>query len=410
MDLPSYIPRDPVPGRDLIHYAGPFWDECEINAAVRSLTTGKWISAGEAVRRFENEFSAYFGHGASLMVNSGSSANLVMLSALKMKHGWGPGDEVIVSVVGFPTTVAPIIQCGLTPRFVDITMSDLNFDLSEVDRVINERTVAIFLSPVLGNPPDIAKLLEICYKRCTLILDGCDSLGTRWQGKWLSDYAEATSCSFYPAHHICTGEGGMVSSQDKELITLARKFAHWGRDCYCVGAANALAKGSCNNRFASHLGDAVGIVDHKYVFSEIGYNMKPLDLQGAIGSEQLKKFDRIHSSRRRIKERLSRALPEGCHSVSEPEGTETGWFGVPIICDTSEIKQRMVQGLERARIQTRNYFAGNLLSHPGYSGLGAAADYPNANEVLRRVFFIGCHPGYDEETLNYIEQVLHESL
>lgn len=407
--LPPYVPSDKItPGKDLIHYAGPVWDSAEITAATKALTEGKWLPSGERVREFEVTFSRMFGHSASLMVNSGSSANLVMLSALKKHYGWRSGDEVIVSVVGFPTTVAPVLQCGLTPVFCDIELQTLNFDLQAVEDAITDNTKAIFVSPVLANPPDFDRLEEISRKySVTIILDGCDSLGSKWRSRPISNYAVATSCSFYPAHHITTGEGGMVSSRSSELIKLARKFAWWGRDCYCVGAANSLERGSCGNRFAAHLGDAVGTCDHKYVFSEIGFNLKPLDLQGAIGLEQLKKFPFIHEGRRCIKQRLTYFLAEHRGDLFVPielKHAETGWFGIPIVCPDAETKQKLVTRLESRKIQTRNYFAGNLLLHPGYSHLGKAADYPNANEVLSRVFFIGCHPTYSEETLQWIEQ------
>ena len=380
--LPPYIPHAGEgfrPGKDLVHYSGPVWGTPEIEAAVSSLRTGRWISAGEKVAAFERQFSKDFGHAASVMVNSGSSANLIMLSAAKRYFGWQDGDEIIVSVVGFPTTVAPIIQCGLKPVFVDIELETLNWDHDKF--LCGNKTKALMVSPVLGNPPDMDFLDFVCEKYdLKLLLDGCDSLGSKWGEAPISDYADATSCSFYAAHHICTGEGGMVSSGDADFIRLARKFAHWGRDCHCVGAANALPKGSCGNRFAAHLGPDVGVVDHKYVFSEIGFNLKPLDLQGAIGLEQLKRFPGIRAARRRIYSRLSAVIRKAGHTVpAELPEAETCWFGIPVICPDAASKQSLVSRLEAARIQTRNYFAGNLLLHPGYSHLGTAGDYPNAN-------------------------------
>ncbi len=393
------------PKRDLILYSGPNWDDREIEAGCRALREGKWLPAGEQVQKFERAFSRMFKHNESLMVNSGSSANLVMLAALKAHYGWPDGAEVIVSPVGFPTTIAPIVQNKLTPRFVDICLDDLNFDLNLVSEAAHSgKACAIFLSPVLGNPPDMDELLDI---PTNIILDGCDSLGSKWGGELLSKHAVATSCSFYPAHHITTGEGGMVSSPEKEVIKLARQFAWWGRDCYCVGSANQLPCGTCGKRFDDWLGDGT-VVDHKYVFSQMGYNLKPLDLQGAIGCEQLKKFDLIHFNRRKNKTLIGgwlRDIP-GLRVVSELHGAETSWFGVPIVCESAELKQRLVKHCEANRIQTRNYFAGNILQHPGYRHLGDFREYPNANEVLRRVFFLGCHPGYSDIQLSYIEGVI----
>ncbi len=408
--IPPYIKANVVPGKDQIFYAGPVWNNEEVEAGCTALREGKWISSGEQVQRFERLFSSYFNHKSSLMVNSGSSANLIMLTTAKKFFGWPDGAEVITSVVGFATTVAPIVQCNLKPVFCDIEMSTLNFDLKEIEKKITLETVAILISPVLGNTPDLDVLSQLAVAHGVMILlDGCDSLGSKFRGQYLSDYAFATSCSFFPAHHITTGEGGMVSSQIDDFIKLARKFAFWGRDCYCVGAANALPNGTCGKRFNTWLGDEVGVVDHKYVFTEIGYNLKPLDLQGAIGTVQLGKFKFIHENRRRIKNRIGEFLRVNRPDLFVPvelNEAETSWFGIPIICPDAESKQKLVMHLEGAKIQTRNYFAGNILLHPGYSYLGVASEYPNANEVLKRVFFIGCHPTYSDEVLDYIEQQL----
>ncbi len=408
--IPPYINANVIPGKDQIFYSGPVWNQDEVEAGCTALREGKWLSSGEQVQRFERLFSSYFNHKSSLMVNSGSSANLIMLTTAKKFFGWPDGGEIITSVVGFATTVAPIVQCGLRPVFCDIEMQTLNFSIEEIEKKITPDTTAILISPVLGNPSDMDKIVKLALEHgLVVLLDGCDSLGSKYKGKYLSDYAFATSCSFFPAHHITTGEGGMVSSQNDDFIKLARKFAFWGRDCFCIGAANALPKGTCGKRFNTWLGDEVGVVDHKYVFTEIGYNLKPLDLQGAIGIVQLEKFRFIHDGRRRIKERIGEFLRVNRPDLfvpSELEGAETSWFGIPIICPTAESKQKLVTHLESAKIQTRNYFAGNILLHPGYSHLGVANQYPNANEVLKRVFFIGCHPTYSEEVLKYIEQQL----
>ena len=398
------------PARDVVYYSGPEWDLDEGVAAIETLIAGRWLPSGEKVYAFERAFSRKFGFSSSVMVNSGSSANLVMVAALKKARGWRDGDEVITSAVGFPTTVAPILQSGLKPRFVDIDIRDLNFDLAAVEAALGPRTRAVMLSPALGNPPDIDRLLRMCESRgVSLVLDGCDSLGTRWRGNELSHYAEVTSCSFYPAHHISTGEGGMVSSLDDNLITLARSMSWWGRDCYCVGPANLLPAGTCKRRFSTWLEESDGIIDHKYVFANIGYNLKPLDLQGAIGLEQLKKIDSIHARRRRNKQRIQalfEARVPGVRIVDELPHAEAGWFGVPVICESRQQKQALVQHLETNRVQTRHYFAGNILRHPAYRDLDDAARYPQANRVLGEVFFVGCHPAYSDATIAYIGQVL----
>ena len=369
------------------------------------------MPSGPNVAKFERAFSRKFGFDESLMVNSGSSANLVMIAALKKYFDWSDGAEIIVSVVGFPTTVAPVIQNNLTPRFVDIEWSSLNWNLDEVEAAINDKTVAVFSSPVLGNPYDIDRLKEICDRRgIKMIADGCDSLGTKWKGTWLSDHFISSSCSFYPAHHITTMEGGMVSSSLPGFNKLARSFAWWGRDCYCVGECNLLTNGTCGNRFDKWLDDYDAPVDHKYVFSNIGFNLKPLDLQGAVGLVQLEKFDEVHQKRRANYERIKTILSAGPSSiriVDEHQEAETSWFGVPIVCARPSVKHALQRHFEQNGVQTRNYFAGNLLLHPGYRHLGNAKDFPNAYEVLNKVFFLGCHPGLTEDHLQWMAEVFH---
>jgi CDP-6-deoxy-D-xylo-4-hexulose-3-dehydrase len=401
------------PTKDWVFYSGPYWDMKEPKAAIKAFLTGKWLVAGEHVAKFEKEFSKKYNFEASLMVNSGSSANLVLISAAKKFFKWNDGDEIIVSPVGFPTTISPIVQNNLVPKFIDISMDHLNFSLDMVEKAITKKTKAIFVSPVLGNAPDMDRLLDICKKNDIIfLLDGCDSLGSKWNGKDLSDYAFATTCSFYPAHHITTGEGGMVSSNDKEFIALSRSFAWWGRDCYCVGAANLSMKGACGKRFDKWLEDINEIVDHKYIFTNIGYNLKPMDLQGALGLEQLEKIDEIHTNRRVIKNKVAaiakKYLGDEIHIPDELPKAETSWFGVPMVCKTAILKSRLVDYLEKNRIQTRNYFAGNILMHPAYKHLDDFKAYPESNKVLGQVFFLGCYPGLTDEMLNYIEKVFSE--
>jgi len=399
-----------IPGESTVYYSGPIWGMEEISSAIEALLTGKWLVSGENVARFEKAFSKYFSQNYSVMVNSGSSANLVMIAAAKKTFGWKDNDEVVVSAVGFPTTIAPIYQNGLTPRFIDIDFTDLNFSIDLIDKAINRKTKAIFLSPVLGNPPDMDALVEIArLKGIVLILDGCDSLGSKWRGKELAEYCSVSSCSFYPAHHITTGEGGMVSSNNEEIINVARSFAWWGRDCYCTGKANLLSNGTCKKRFSCWIESVDAQMDHKYLFSNMGYNFKPLDLQGAIGLEQIKKFSWIHKKRREHKKRIGSYFSslDGVRVVEENENSETSWFGVPVVCDSATIKDYWVEILEKNKIQTRHYFAGNILQHPGYSFLDDFSNYPNANEVLERVFFIGCSPSYNDQVIDYIGDIVN---
>jgi len=398
-----------VPGKSQVLYSGPYWDEEEIMAAIKTFIEGKWVVAGENVHKFERKFGKLFGAEFVQMVNSGSSANLVLMSALKKYFGWGDGDEVIVSPVGFPTTISVIVQNNLTPVFVDIEYDTLNFDVTKIEEKITSRTKAIFVSPVLGNVPDMDFLSELCKKHdIKLIGDSCDSIGSKWDGKHLSEYYEAWTSSFYPAHHISTGEGGAVCTNIAPLKKLFTSFAWWGRDCYCVGSANLLSCGTCGKRFDTWLDTYDGIIDHKYVFTNMGYNLKPMDLQGSIGLVQLKKFDEIDTNRKRSKntiESIFLKYVSGIKGVSMLPKADTCWFGTPFICKDKKLKGRLVSFLEENKIQTRNYFAGNILMHPGYSHLGELGDYPNANKVLDKVFFVGAAPHYTNEVFDYIESI-----
>lgn len=407
-----YNAREFVPGITPIYYSGPYWDNKETEAAIHSFLNGKWITTGEKVYKFELEFSKKFNVKHSHMVNSGSSANLVLIASLKKRFNWADDDEIIVSPVGFPTTISVIHQNRLKPVFVDIEWETLNFDLNKLEEKITPKTKAIFMSPVLGNPPNFDKLIEICEKHnIQLVGDNCDSLGSKWKGKYLNEYYVAFSNSFYPSHHISTGEGGMICTNDDKLKKIFVSISWWGRDCYCIGSANLLSCGSCGNRFDKWLESYDDVIDHKYVFSEMGYNLKPLDLQGAIGIEQLKKFNDIESRRKNSKERLEKIFLENIEGVKTPtmlSDAETCWFGTPFICEEEGLKHKLVEFLEKHKIQTRNYFAGNILLHPGYSFLDDHLKYPEANKVLDKVFFIGAAPHYTDEVFEYVESVIKQ--
>ena len=397
-------------GTTPIYDSGPYWDNKEIEAAVNTFLNGKWITAGEEVWKFERKFGKKFNSKFNQMVNSGSSANLVMITALKKYFGWEDDDEVIVSPVGFATTISVLYQNRLKPVFVDIEWDTLNFDLNQIESKITNKTKAIFVSPVLGNPPDFDKLIEICEKyNLKLIGDNCDSLGSKWGGKYLNEYYIAYSNSFYPAHHISTGEGGLIGTNEEELKKLLTSIAWWGRDCYCVGSANLLSCGTCGKRFNNWLDSYDGIIDHKYVFSNMGYNLKPLDLQGAIGSVQLDKFDEIETNRKKSKETIENIFTsniKGIRGIKSLDKADVSWFGTPFVCEEEGLKHKLVEHLEKNKIQTRNYFAGNILLHPGYSFLDNSSNYPEANKVLDKVFFIGAAPHYTDVVFEYIESVV----
>ncbi len=423
------------PAKPQVLYSGPVFDQDELVAATAALCEGKWSVAGEYVTRFERAFSAYLNQAESVMVNSGSSADLLMVAACKARFGWKDGDGVIVSPCGFPTTISAITLNGLKPVFVDIEWETLNADNDLIEEALQRhngkfsrdntlfmgpvrdpRVRAILISPVLGNPPDIDRLVALSERYgVKLLMDGCDSLGTTWHGKHLAEYATATSCSFFPSHHISTLQGGMVSSNDRELVAIARSMSAWGKDCWCTGAGNLLPNGCCGKRFSCWLESCPDVtVDHRYVYSRTGYNLQPLDLQGALGLVQMGKLEAIHAGRRKAHRRIEHSLIGARHFamngeirlVDVLEHADPSWFGVPIICPTYAYKQALVTHLEAAGVQTRNMFAGNILSHPGYAHLGRAADYPNAQEVLKRVLFIGCHPLLTDEHFTHIESTL----
>lgn len=396
------------PGKQSVLYSGPYWDNNELYAILNSVLNGDWIVSGSAVEKFQDEFCTKFGIKHAHMVNSGSSANLVMITALKKRFRWQDGDEIIVSPVGFPTTIAPIVQNKLVPRFIDIEFNTLNFDINLIEDAISNKTKAIFVSPVLGNPPDLDEIKKICEKHGILLIgDNCDSLGSKYKGKYIHDYYYSWSCSFYPAHHISTGEGGIICSNDQHLHDLVRSISWWGRDCYCVGVNNTLSCGTCGKRFDYWLENYDGIIDHKYIYSNIGYNLKPLDLQGAIGSIQLTKFDEISKRRKHNKKIIEESLYNNLDikKVLVLPDAEPCWFGIPVVCKEQGQKELLVSHFETAKIQTRNYFGGNILFHPAYKHLDDFKKFPNSNKTLDLVFFLGCSPAYNDKVLSYIDEV-----
>jgi CDP-6-deoxy-D-xylo-4-hexulose-3-dehydrase len=410
---PKYLyNRNFIPYKDQVLYSGPFWDEKEIMAALMSVLDGKWIVTGENVFKFERAFAKLFNVKFSHMVNSGSSANLILITALKKYFGWEDGDEIIVSPVGFPTTISVLVQNNLKPVFVDIEYNTLNFDITKIEEKITKKTKGIFVSPVLGNPPDMDFLKALCEKHnIQLIGDNCDTLGTKWDGKDITEYYVAWTTSFYPAHHLSTGEGGMVSTNIEELKKLFVSFSWWGRDCYCIGAANLLSCGTCGKRFDNWLENYDGTIDHKYVFTNMGYNLKPLDLQGAIGLEQLKKFEEIDTNRKNSYKKITEILfryVKNIKTVEVLDKSDVCWFGTPFICIGKEQKDKLVTFLESNKIQTRNYFAGNILLHPAYKHLDNYKNYPNANKVLDTVFFVGASPHYNEDVFDYVDEIFRE--
>ncbi|MEM0134164.1 MAG: lipopolysaccharide biosynthesis protein RfbH [Thermoplasmatales archaeon] len=404
-----------VPGKTWIRYAGRVFDTEEYLTLIDAALDG-WITAGRYTEEFEYQFSKYLGVGSSLVVNSGSSANLVALSSLtsqslgedKLK----PGDEVITVAAGFPTTVNPIVQNRAVPVFVDVEEETYNINVDEVKDAITDRTRAIMIAHTLGNPFDVNGILKISKdKGLFLIEDNCDALGSKYDGKMTGSFGNFSTSSFYPAHHITMGEGGAVNTGDPLLERIARSFRDWGRDCYCdTGASD-----SCGMRFTQKFGDLPLGYDHKYVYSHIGYNLKATDLQAAIGVAQLKKVDEFIKRRKKnfgyLYDRLKpyedyfvlpKALPRA----------DPSWFAFPLSVreNSGFTRKEITDHLERKKIMTRTLFAGNLVKHPAYLNVTkrVVSDLDVTNRVMNNAFFIGVYPGITNEMLEYTGDVFDE--
>jgi len=407
-------------GEDWVQYAGPYFTSREYIAAVKTLL-GEWLVLGAEAIKFENRFPKLFGKKYGLLVNSGSSANLLMMASMASKRGYNfpKGTKVITPIAGFPTTVAPIFQVGFTPIFVDIELKTLNLDLDQVEQacIDNPDAKIITFAHVLGNPPDMNRLMQIVEKyKLVLLEDCCDALGTTFEGKPLGSFGEMASCSFYPAHHITMGEGGFVAVNTMENERIVRSFREWGRGCYCVGKQNLLENGACKCRFNNWLPSLPNeIFDHKYVYEEIGYNVKPIELQASIGLVQMEKLEEIGIKRRENYKNLFAAFSkyqQYFHLHEAQPGADVDWFAFPVtIGDDAPFKRSDIcQFFESHKIQTRPYFAGNIMLQPAYMHLVDPKEvikkYPVARKVTTDTFFLGTSPVIDKEKTDYIETIL----
>lgn len=406
-------------GKDWVQYAGPFFDENEYVHAIDSLLN-EWLVMGKDSIKFESQFPKYFNKNFGILTNSGSSSNLIMMSVLKSKRLYNlkRGTKVITPIAGFPTTLNPIFQVGFKPVFVDIDLNNLNLNLEQVEDAAKRGARAITFAHVLGNPPNMNKLMDIVNEYNLILLeDCCDALGSTYDGKPLGSFGELSSCSFYPAHHITMGEGGFVACNTKNQEIIARSFREWGRGCYCVGKkANLLKNGSCGNRFSNWLPELPDeVFDHKYVYDEIGYNLKPIELQASIGLQQLKKLPEIHTRRKENHARLKTIFnqyEEFFHIPTATDLSDPSWFAFALtIKDNSKFKRKdIVEFLESNKIQTRPYFAGNIMLQPAYSGLidkdEVINKYPNARKVTTDTFFLGTSPVLTNVQLDYIEEIV----
>jgi len=414
-----------TPGEDWIQYSGPYFDSKEYTAAVDSLFSG-WLILGEKGREFEKKFSRFLGKNDGILVNSGSSANLLMVSLLKTKRGGKlpKGSKFITPVVCFPTTINPIIQCGFEPVFVDVTLPSLNLDLDQVEKLlendVNKEIKGLIFAHVLGNPPDMDRILEIVKKYDLIFLeDSCDALGSTWNDKPLGSFGDVSTCSFFPAHHMTMGEGGFVAVNNARHRMALASLRDWGRACYCNSAkpGNIIGGTACGNRLSNWFkGQDNVIYDHRFVFEEIGFNLKPTEMQAAMGLVQLDKLDEMHSKRKLNFKRMYNIFKKYEQWIYLPETlpqADPSWFGFLITLKDNCIfeKNDLVEYLENAKIQTRSYFTGNALFHPAYEELAANYEnpkeqFPIATKSSKDTFFMGVYPGLTEEQLDYIEVVV----
>ena len=404
-------------GKDWVQYSGPYFTSDEYIRSIESLLN-EWLVLGEDAIKFERKFPKFFGKRNGVLTNSGSSANLLMMLAMTSKklHNFPKGTKVITPIAGFPTTLNPIYQVGFEPVFVDIDLDTLNLDLNQVEQAARDTDAKIItFAHVLGNPPNMDRLMEIIDRYNLILLeDCCDALGSTYDGKELGSFGDMATCSFYPAHHITMGEGGFVSVNTLEEERVVRSFREWGRDCYCVGkAANLLKNGTCKARFTNWLPSLPDYVfDHKYVYGEIGYNLKPIELQASMGLAQIEKLDEIHARRRENYKLLFNIFFKYENHFHLPRPTEKSnpsWFAFPLtIRDDSPFSRwDFVNFLEDAKIQTRQYFGGNIMLNPGYTHLidskKVIEDYPVSRKITTDTLFLGTSPVLEKEQIEYVE-------
>ena len=401
-----------TPGKDLIHYAGRVFDEQELTSLVDS-SLDFFLTANRYADRFEADFAEFLGVTDALIVNSGSSANLVALTTLTSpklgERRLKPGDEVITVAAGFPTTLAPIVQNQLLPVFVDVRMGEYNADPDRLRAAVGPKTRAIMMAHSSGVPFDLDAVMALAKEHDLWVVeDNCDALGARFRGKLTGTFGHLATISFYPAHHITMGEGGAVVTSDHQLARIARSYRDWGRDCYCAGGEN----NTCGTRFSQQFGTLPYGFDHKYVYSHVGYNLKVTDMQAAIGCAQLEKLEGFIAARRRNHDRLHAALARYEDRLIlpvTPPHAEPSWFGcVLTVRDNAGFTRAdIVKFLEANHVETRTLFAGNLLRHPAFQAIAhrVSGGLDVTDRVMRDTFFVGVYPGLDEPRLDYMASV-----
>ncbi|HPS72241.1 MAG TPA: lipopolysaccharide biosynthesis protein RfbH [Bacteroidales bacterium] len=408
-----FEPKNFQPEISRINYAGRVFDEKELSNAVDA-SLDFWLTEGRFSEDFSEQISEFLGVDHVLLTNSGSSSNLLALSALtSQKLGdkrLKPGDEVITVAAGFPATVTPIIQNNLVPVFIDISIPTYNIDIEMFKRSITEKTKCIFIAHTLGNPFDLDTIVQIAKEHnIWLIEDNCDAFGSEYNGKKTGTFGDLSTISFYPAHHITTGEGGAVCTNDPLLAEIVRSFRDWGRDCYCSGGEN----NTCGKRFTQQFGNLPIGFDHKYVYSEIGYNLKMTDIQASIGSAQMKKLPDFCQKRKENFNRwysIFNQYPEYFILPQKTEHSDPAWFAfiVTIKENAPFSRNQITQHLNNSLIETRNLFAGNMTKQPAFIDKNwIIADHLiNTDYVMNNTFFLGTYPGLTQEMFNFSEQVL----
>lgn len=409
-----------IAGKDWVQYAGPYFSSAEYTASIRSLLS-EWLVMGTDSITFEKRFPKLFDKKYGILTNSGSSSNLLMMSSLSSKRSYAlpKGTKVITPVAGFPTTLNPIIQNGFEPVFVDIELDTLNLKIDELEDAAKTGAKVLTFAHVLGNPPNMDEVMKVVEKHGLILLeDCCDALNCFYDGKPLGSFGEMASCSFYPAHHVTMGEGGFVACKTKEQEVVARSFREWGRGCFCVGKkANLLKNGSCGKRFCNWLPELPEeIFDHKYIYEEIGYNLKPIELQASMGLIQLEKLDEITEFRKKNHKSLYRIFEPYKEYFVLPEATpksDVNWFAFALTVKQNDFfnRSKFVQFLEDHKIQTRPYFAGCILLQPAYKDLydgDIRKRFPNAVKATTNTFFLGTSPVITREQIAYIKSVVDD--
>jgi CDP-6-deoxy-D-xylo-4-hexulose-3-dehydrase len=402
------------PDRPSVPVSGRVYGAEELVALVGA-SLDFWLTAGPETEAFERELARTTGHRHALMVNSGSSANLAAVTALTSPRlgdrALQPGDEVITVAAGFPTTVAPIVQNRLVPVFVDVTLPTYELDTTMLEAAVSERTRAVVVAHTLGNAFDLDTVTDFCRRHgLFLVEDCCDALGTTWQGRQVGTFGDLATLSFYPAHHITTGEGGAVLTNRPKLKKIVESVRDWGRDCWCApGQAD-----TCGKRFCQQLGELPFGYDHKYVYSHLGYNLKATDLQAAIGLAQLARLEEFVAARRANHAFLSEALEPLAEHFVLPEptpGSDPSWFGFALTVrpEAPVTRNEVIARLEAAGVATRLLFAGNLLRQPAFADVEhrVVGSLANTDLVAAGSFWIGCYPGLGEAALTHAAEVLH---